>query len=408
MVDHPRIFKAADFTGILSVFEKYLNESNEIRDDFTLAEFSLPTALKIAQKTKSDVRKWHNEIGFAYFRLAEMETDEERNWLKIDNYVDALEAFKLGGNTEMVNRVEQLYAELKPKVKLNDVQIMFDGEMVSAHKKFMEENKKAVDDLLKWSPEEIYAYLAAGNFFPRSIDVKNNSKPKDFFSSDFCNVIFFDKNKNITRGSDETFQESVFQTYSFHISYMTLPVIERIFVEGIRIGHLTSVNFLRFLKQKSWMGRPSRQVDLGGNQQEFDLLRLVAPAIYEYFNHIQAWTISKSYMPNFVLCIDSLALKIEVIMRNFCERINVPTSTNKKKGMQEVLLHDIFNNDIVKKYYNENDRMLFDFLFSSHSYNLRNNVAHGYYLAEEYTHQKMLLLLSALLRIAKLNYKTES
>ena len=109
-------------------------------------------------------------------------------------------------------------------------------------------------------------------------------------------------------------------------------------------------------------------------------------------------------MPNFILCTDSLTLKIEGLFRSFSERINVSTSKGKKKGMQEALAHDIINNEIIKQYFDENDMLLFEYVFSNEGgLNMRNNIAHCFYSENEYHHDKMLLLIAVLLRLGKYN-----
>jgi hypothetical protein len=109
-------------------------------------------------------------------------------------------------------------------------------------------------------------------------------------------------------------------------------------------------------------------------------------------------------VPGFILCTDSLTLKIEGLFRSFSEQLNIPTSVGKKKGIQEILLHDVIHNEIIQKYFNEEDLLLFDYVFSNEGgLNLRNNIAHSFYTENEYHPEKMFLLLVVLLRLGKYN-----
>jgi hypothetical protein len=73
--------------------------------------------------------------------------------------------------------------------------------------------------------------------------------------------------------------------------------------------------------------------------------------------------------------------------------------------MQEAHLNNILDNDDLKKHFNEDDLLFFNYLFSGGSgIDLRNNVAHCFYGHDEYHPDKMLLLIAALLRIGKYDY----
>jgi hypothetical protein len=188
-----------------------------------------------------------------------------------------------------------------------------------------------------------------------------------------------------------------------------LPLLHYILLPGIKSGHLTFENFLSFLVQDSWIGKPHPYIDLGGKEVDINLVNILSPAIVEYFVQIQAWTSSKFYHPSFVLCIDSLTLKIETLLRSFCERLNIGTSIGRQKGMQEAYIHNVLENPIFKKYFNEDDILFFKYLFANEGgLNLRNNVAHSFYDFSEYTSDKMLLLIAALLRLAKYNVKEKN
>jgi len=179
-----------------------------------------------------------------------------------------------------------------------------------------------------------------------------------------------------------------------------------IFIPGIKSGHLTYKNFISYLSNNSWIGKPHFRLDMGGEQVEVDWAGLLAPSIVEFFVQAQAWVSSNYYAPNFILCIDSLVLKIEGLFRDFSERINISTSVARQKGIQEVYLHNILDNPKFADYFNEDDMIFFNYLFSSESkLNLRNNIAHCFLNSNEYGIDKMFLLIASLLRLAKYDYK---
>lgn len=410
MLAHPKLFKQRDFTDTLLIFEQELKREKSKSDDFMLVNYHLPTAIKVAQKCKLDVKKWHDEMGFAYLRMAEKETEDDRIWLKQNAYAKAIQSFTLSGNGEKKKETEQLYFELKPKVKLDNVRIDFDEETVKKLKEFQDYIKNVAENLLKAEPFEIYSAIANGLFFPKYSDVLTASQNNKNAFLDFVTTIQFDKNKNITQpAKEEDNNEKLYTTYSYQINNSVLPFLHYIFIPGIKSGHLTFENFLSFLLEKSWIGQPHTTIDLGGEENEVNWVQILTPAIVEYFVQVQSWVSSKYYLPSFVLCIDSLTLKVEGLLRNFSERANISTSVGRAKGMQEAYIHNVLDNETIKKYFNEDDLLFFNYLFANEGgLNIRNNVAHCFYSYNEYSSDKMLLLIAALLRIAKYNYKSST
>jgi hypothetical protein len=129
---------------------------------------------------------------------------------------------------------------------------------------------------------------------------------------------------------------------------------------------------------------------------------LLAPSIIEFFLQTQAWLNSKYYLPSYVLCIDSLTLKIEGLLRDFSNRLNIPTSVHRKNGMEEVYVNNILENETIKQHFDEDDMLFFNYLLSNEGgMNLRNNVAHCFLDYSNYNLSKILLLIAALLKIGK-------
>lgn len=133
---------------------------------------------------------------------------------------------------------------------------------------------------------------------------------------------------------------------------------------------------------------------------------MVAPSIVEYFVQTKANLENKFYTPDYTVCIDSLALKLERLLRNFCERLNIATYVAGKVGIQEANINQVLEIDGLKNYFDEDDFALFKYiLINEGATNLRNNGAPCFYNQEDYVRSKMHMLLAALLRIGKYNMK---
>lgn len=407
MIKYPRLFKQEDFSNVLSIYQAELNRERKRTDDFFLVESHIPAAIKIAIKLGEDVKYWHNETGKAYLRIASTETEKDRLWLKLDAFLSAINAFKFAGNTAQKKAVEKLYFNLKPKVTLPNRRIEYSETEQKRYRVFYSVLKKHCVEILKKEPNEIYKIISAGLIFPKYQDVLSAAQSNSDHYSKFFTTIYFDQNKNITKGKSQDEDERIiYKLYENHISRKVLPYLHYIVVLGIISGKITFENFIRYLGEKTWLGTPFFRIDLGGEREDINWIELISPAICEYFNQILAGGCSKYYRPSYLLCIDSLTLKMEGLFRNFCELLNIPVSVGRNNSMKEEYMHNLLAHPTIKKFFNEDDLLFFNYLFSGElGMNLRNNVAHCFYNTRDYSSDKMLLLLAALLRIGKYNFE---
>jgi hypothetical protein len=116
---------------------------------------------------------------------------------------------------------------------------------------------------------------------------------------------------------------------------------------------------------------------------------------------------SKDRFQNFVLCIDSLALKFEGILRDFAKIIGASSQVHSKGWNREAYIEDLLEDEKVKSYFNEDDLLLFKYLFTSQGKNIRNNVAHAFYKYHHYKPELMILIIMAVLRISKYQVKVD-
>lgn len=409
MLERSSIFKPIDFENTLNIFQQALNEKDD-KDSFLWIHYYMDTAIQVARKTGNDVNRWHNILGYMHVEVAEREVKPDRMWLKLKSYASAIDAYRAAGNTDQRKIIEQRIFELKPKVQLTKVRLKKSEEEIAALQVVHEHIKKECAELLKQPPEEIYAHLINGWFFPSKNTIeKQAAKVKSSF--DLFTVVQFDRNKNVSNEQNDVSKNKQFyEAYQSYLYNITLQYFHMTFIPGIKSGHLTFKNFIVFLAENTWLGKPYIKADLGGDQIEINWLSLISPAICDYFMQVQSWVLSQnnSYQPNFILCIDSLTLKMEGLFRNFAERLNVSTTVGGKKGTQEAYVNHILDNDIIREYFDTEDIQFFKYIFANEGgMNLRNNVAHCFYNFMDYNLEKMHLLLAALIRLAKYDVMEE-
>ncbi|RZK39654.1 MAG: DUF4209 domain-containing protein [Pedobacter sp.] len=404
MLESNNIFKPIDFENALSIFHQSLDEGNGKKDRFLWLHSYFETAILIARKIEGDTKVWFNLLGDMHVEAAEAEVQPERMWLKLKSFASAIEAYRNAGNATRKKEIEQLIFELKPKVQLTKVRFEKSAEEIAAFNVLSNHIRNECEQLLQQPPETVYAHLISGWFFPSKDTIaKQTAKVKSSF--DLFTVIQFDRNKNIHNDKNDLSKNKQFyQAYQNYIYHITLQYLHMTFIHGIKTGRLTFKNFIAFLAQNTWLGKPYIKTDLGGEQLEINWLTLISPAICDYFMQVQSWVLSQddSYTPNFVLCIDSLTLKMEGLFRNFAERLGVSTTIGGKKGIQEAYVNHILDNEIIQQYFDVDDIQFFKYLFANEGgMNLRNNIAHCFYNFLDYNLDKIHLLLAALIKLAK-------
>ena len=131
------------------------------------------------------------------------------------------------------------------------------------------------------------------------------------------------------------------------------------------------------------------------------------------FIELDTFFADNDYELDYVTITDSLVLKIETLIRNFCEKIEIATFKTRQKGKDKLvmekllddLLADIKSSDINHTGFDEEDRIFIKYVLSEKAgLNLRNKVAHGLMDINEYSFSNIILILSIILKISKYSF----
>jgi hypothetical protein len=404
MLDRPKLFSSEDFTNVLSLFEEQVNIKEGRADWGILVMFWIPTAIRIANKLQADVRTWHIELGNIYMLLAESERNEINQMIRASHLQKAVDAFMKGGDAERKIQAEKLYQEAKEGVRLDRIPITFTPELQTSLQMLHDASREAARSLLLKPPEEIYAAVARGLNFPSFAEASGMASRTGEPFLDAFTALHFDRNKNIRNNSDKA-QEKLYESYGLYLQNTTLPFLHELFNDGIRSNKLNYRNAVEFFRDRTWIGKSHFRFDFAGQPEETNWLELIKPGLLDLFLQTLAAGSSRFYKPNYILAIDSLTLKFEGLLRNFCERLNFVTLVGRPQGIQEAYLHELLRDKKLQEKFNEDDRLFFEHLFLSGGLDLRNNIAHSFYRDVDYHQGIMLLLMAALLRLGKYDLK---
>ena len=278
----------------------------------------------------------------------------------------------------------------------------FSGKEIQSIFKAIEYRTDRISD---WNSKEIYNYLATNDeVLPKAESFYEKREPSFL---DSISSTSFDVNKNFTEGEESDSLNS----YHLHLMNFSNRELFSIFQKSIKKNNMCYNSLVTHLRDKSWIGKVYSEDDYDGNKIEYSLLATLAPSLFDFFNLFESQIKMKDYNnTNYILCTDSLTLKLEGLIRYFAKLIKCPTIViNKRKnGTRERYIEEIISQTKFKEYFNEEDLIFINYLLTNKGMNIRNKIAHGFYRYEHYSASLMILLITLLLRISKFDFKREN
>jgi hypothetical protein len=204
---------------------------------------------------------------------------------------------------------------------------------------------------------------------------------------------------------EEGLEHEKYKNYQLALGISVLPVLIRVMQAGVNNLKISYSQLYGYLFHNSWYGQKLPKMKLRSKKEEesYNWLDLMAPALHHFFLQLEASFLLGSDNPysNYILCIDSLTLKFEGALRDFVRLVGGSSSKFKKDEIREMLLENLLDSDIVKREFNENDLALFKMVFTGKGDNIRNNVAHCFYQADDYRLEMICKIFLCILRLGK-------
>lgn len=101
-------------------------------------------------------------------------------------------------------------------------------------------------------------------------------------------------------------------------------------------------------------------------------------------------------------CTTFLSTQFEGLFRDALKKLGAPVTKVMNNGDTELIpLEGLLNSEKARDVFNNNDLMLFRQTFTKDGYNIRNDIAHGLLLPQEFTASKALLVFLSVIRLTK-------
>jgi hypothetical protein len=403
MLRDKKRFSSKDFFGFQDICWKTseaLTNSN-IHAAITMLELGE----KIDRKLGKETHEWRKRIAESYEVLTNREDLASLTFCQL-----ALEQYRIMKNEGKVKELEEKYSKLKDKMHLKIIKTEIDlTEQIEKFREFAHR-------IAQGEPVEIVSFLMLEKkLLPQHAAVEKFAEElgRQYALQDLISKEIIDESGHPAEHfSDEGERKyyRILHQYYLELKLVRMPLINEIFFAAIRENKLSTKVLVEFFKKHSWFGKNIPKKLLNDETIQYSWLNLIAPALNEYFIQMQYYFQNPAIRPNLVLCIDSLTLKIEGLLRDICRFAGVTTFSMKKdrKGrnvVREKDIHALLHEESVKKLFDEDDLLFFRFLLVEKAgFNLRHRIAHSLMLFQEYSVIYMHLLIIALLRLGKYDF----
>lgn len=313
-------------------------------------------------------------------------------------YQRMMQYYQKAGNKEKLRYATSKYNENKVGMRFFNIEEK--RELPKEYVDFMNQLFRSINES---DSKTILNFLSNHN----DLFYLTNSKLKELWESTerkkpfymlHMNAVRCDINNNIrTVSHEELFK---YQGYTVYLSN-TVKWITHILSTAIENKKMSYSIVKKILLRQSEFGR---KWVMTRNGQEFNFcwFEKIDSALKDFF--IQYNKELKGQPSDWSNVINSLTIQFEGILRDSIRVYNGETSRivgSNKENIAEMLLDDLLRTEACKVLYSDEDRNLFYYTFTNKGYNIRNDVAHGFYLPHDYTSYKAIIVFLCILRLVR-------
>ena len=409
MLDFKKGFTQDDFDGLE---ELCCQMAESFPDDGHSAIKFLELGKRVAGKLNKQPDKWTQRIAQHYEAMMELFGNAPH--VALGFCMAAIENYKKVRNRDedKIKELEQRYSALKGSVEFGSSRVELDLTKIARRSE-----KLAKEPVKNGTSEEVIQYLISSKDLLPTYDALKKAVKEQIKASPtryLLPKVVSDRSGNIVQHFDSAEEKEyyhILEGYKFQLEFEGLHLIREVFFEAILENKLTFEGLMDFIKKHCWYGKNLSAQSPDNQAVTYNWLSLIAPALYEYFRQMDFYFADRtSYVPAFVLSLDSLTLKIEGLFRDLCQLRGVGPTYQREDNSGRNIAHEkdvnaLLHEDAIKELFDKDDLLFFKFLLVEQcGYNLRNKIAHALMLFPEYSGDYMHLVILALLRLGKYDF----
>ena len=295
-------------------------------------------------------------------------------------------------------QLEQKYISFKDKLEFTEFKEGIDTKPFT----------DVAEEILMHSPIEIFKILSASNDLYPPLE---NLKTQGGVFDDIFPTSYLDHNMHPSKISLlKTEQDLYLTNYRMYWQLYQITV-QYILIEGIKKNRFDLQDLITFLMNYSSFFDLIPKSISKKKRIRYNWSTTIISIFETYFTEIDRWIKNpKIYYPYLVIITESLVLKFETWIRHYLACYKQPTisSLPKENGIiREKDLNYLLYDDFIIEKFDFNDLLYFRYLFiAKEGWNLRNEIAHGVLIPEQYTVELFNWVFFAFLRLAKYDFPT--
>lgn len=321
-------------------------------------------------------------------------------------------------NENIYHRILKLYKNAKTDSKIRNIQKRI-AENKKLHKyitfpitvseKKINEVYDVINEIVKTQVEGDITTLIArlsynneGCLLPLKAQIQT-SHVDDFYYSTAMEAINVDRWGNKRKTTH--ISNAIFQQFEYQYKLISYHYIVLLIYNSIKMGKLDKEKLKDILCEFGF--NSTLQYHRADKKYHISVYEILNIGLDEYLKQIELFIDNKNADWRFV--IDFLTPKFELLIRILAEELGAIVRTLSDDGAEQfVVLERILNDETLKKSFNEDDILLFKHTFTKDGLNIRNDVAHGLLMPNEYTAEKATLVFISILRLSKALIKRTS
>ncbi len=400
-IDSP-IFKSYELKFYPELALEWISQLK--KNDYYQKKEILKSALKVAISNGINKEIFYEKLAENEDFVLQQHLDD-KDFIKPKILGEIMAYYKNAKNWDKYEEFNKEYARVKSLAELSLIEIPLDGDL---HRLINDEINRNLKTILTWDSDRIFAYFSIhSDLFPdiETIISQSNKNYNQSFLRHATSMVY-DINGNVKALTDEEgLEHETRKNYQIVFALSVLPTFIRTMQTGVFNFKISYNHLYLYLIRNSWFGQklPKMKLTAKKENETYNWLDLMAPALLNFFMQLEASFLlgSENLFSNYVLAIDSLTLKFEGALRDFVRLLGGSSSKFKNDEIKEMLLEDLLNSEIAKKEFTDNDIALFKMVFTNKGDNIRNNVAHCFYKADDYRLEMICKIFLCILRLGK-------
>ncbi len=336
------------------------------------------------------------------YKMEHLFEDDEKNaaiaHLNDGLLSEAMWCYHVAGKKDKEKSAIRAFEYNQPKLRYIPIQSTMPVERRNAQIEFM---NSYVSSVLNEGTDAIWKALMGNGLDVfislRYLKDKAYSEQNDFLFKDSFDAVDKDSFQNSRRTTHEKrdykmMASSAYKNMGFHIYILLIT-------NGLKEKTL-SYELLRDKLLENGFGIELNKTDGLGNIIGSTYLERVEKGLKDFLDLAEKYIEKKDV--DWRYCLTFLSTQFEGLFRDVVKKLGgISVKVKGPKDTELIPLEGMLESDEAKAVFSDEDLLLFRHVFTKDGYNIRNDIAHGMLLPQEYTAMKTMLVFLCVLRLTK-------